>query len=102
MQVSGVNFYNNKSNFTQTNFQSKGNKSYKATIRDLKNELKNVKERQAAVESNKKETINTSRNVHMRPAPDGGLVSDKDMLQLYLKRCKRCRELGLEIPHPLV
>ena len=97
MKISGVNFCSNK----QTNFQSlKGKKSNTTIIKELKKELKSVKERLDALESKQEETVKPSR-LHFRPAPGG---SDIDENSAYMKSwheyCKRCRKLGLKTPRP--
>lgn len=97
MQISGVNFCSNK----QTNFQSlKGKKSKTTIIKELKKELKGVKERLDILESKQEETVKPS-HIHLRPAPDGGDIDENSAyMKSWLEYCKRCRKLGLKTPRP--
>ena len=97
MQISGVNFCPNK----QTNFQSlKGKKSNTTIIKELKKELKSVKERLDALESKQEETVKPS-HIHLRPAPDGGDIDENSAyMKSWHEYCKRCRKLGLKTPRP--
>ena len=97
MQISGVNFCPNK----QTNFQSlKGKKSNTTMIKELKKELKRVKERLDILESKQEETVKPS-HIHLRPAPDGSAIDENSAyMKSWLEYCKRCRKLGLKTPSP--
>ena len=97
MQIPGVNFCPNK----QTNFQSlKGKKSNTTMIKELKKELKGVKERLDILESKQEETVKPS-HIHLRPAPDGGDIDENSAyMKSWLEYCKRCRKLGLKTPRP--